>query len=117
MVEYKMSPETIVTGASKPDFNRKRIPFGEYDIIYTGLNDFRLRFPLNIILIMLILNLYGKILFISDIRRVFLNLDMSCTSPTYVVPICLFSPECPYTPLSHYGTTTPIQSYIRYVCM
>ena len=31
-----MSPETIVTGASKPDYNRKRIPFGGYAMVYTG---------------------------------------------------------------------------------
>ena len=31
-----MSPETIVTGASKPDVNRKRTPFGGYAMIYTG---------------------------------------------------------------------------------
>ena len=31
-----MSPETIVTGASKPDFNRKRIPFGGYSMVYTN---------------------------------------------------------------------------------
>ena len=31
-----MIPETIVTGASKPDFNRKITPFGRYAMIYTG---------------------------------------------------------------------------------
>ena len=32
----EMSPETIVTGASKLDFNRKIIPFGGYVMTYTG---------------------------------------------------------------------------------
>ena len=31
-----MSPETIVAGASKPDFNRKGIPFGGYTMVYIG---------------------------------------------------------------------------------
>ena len=35
-IKKKMSPETTVTGASKPDFNRKRIPFGGYVMAYTG---------------------------------------------------------------------------------
>ena len=30
-----MIPETIVTGASKPDCNRKRIPFDGYSMVYT----------------------------------------------------------------------------------
>ena len=35
-ISEEMSPEIIVTGASKPDFNRKIIPFGGYEIVYTG---------------------------------------------------------------------------------
>ena len=30
-----MSPETTVTGASKPDLNRKIIPFGGYAMVHT----------------------------------------------------------------------------------
>ena len=35
-ISEKRSPETIVTDASKPDFNRKGIPFGGYTMVYTG---------------------------------------------------------------------------------
>ena len=35
-ISEEMSPETIVTGASKPDFNRKGIPFCGYAMVYTG---------------------------------------------------------------------------------
>ena len=35
-ISEEMVLETIVTGASKSNFNRKRIPFGEYAMIYTG---------------------------------------------------------------------------------
>ena len=35
-VPEEMIPETIVTGVSKPDFNRKRTPFGGYAMIYTS---------------------------------------------------------------------------------
>ena len=34
-ISEEASPETIVTGASKPDFNRKIISFGGYTIVYT----------------------------------------------------------------------------------
>ena len=34
-ISEEASPETIVTGASKPYFNRKRIPFGWYALVYT----------------------------------------------------------------------------------
>ena len=36
-ISEEMSSKTIVTGASKPDFNRKRIPFGGYAMVYTGI--------------------------------------------------------------------------------
>ena len=36
VISEEMSPETIVTSASKPDFNRKGIPFGGYTMAYTG---------------------------------------------------------------------------------
>ena len=36
VISEEMSPETIVTSASKPDFNRKGIPFGGYAMAYTG---------------------------------------------------------------------------------
>ena len=35
-ISEEMNPETIVTGASKPDFHRKRIHFGGYSMVYTG---------------------------------------------------------------------------------
>ena len=34
-ISEEASPETIVTGASKPDFNRKIISFGGYTMVYT----------------------------------------------------------------------------------
>jgi len=35
-ISEELSPERIVTGASKPDCDRKRIPFGGYDMVYIG---------------------------------------------------------------------------------
>jgi len=43
---------------------------------------------------------------------------MSSTYPTYIVLICLFFPECPYTPFFRYGTTIPVPYYVpnTYLC-